>query len=203
VHCLLGAPSQWLIYDAPGPAPIQHGGYGLAIDAAGSRYYNSRRQLLVDLLCDAPGGACTAVSAQLSFPIGAVLPGGGGFLSALHPDSASVPVHVGRIDAPGFIFLDPALANGSPVFFLADVGSFGPEIPLASFVLGSVGVFCLKATSVMTLGLDLANNGRASLVIPLTGAARAAISGLPMLQQGIALTLGNVLRGSPCGRQVF
>ena len=203
VHCLLGAASMWPVYDPPGNAPIQNGSYGLAIDATGTQFYNSRRQLLVDLLCDAPGGACTARSNQASFPIGNGAPGGGGFLSGLHPDVASPPRNAGRVDDPGFTFLDPTLPNGSAVFFLSDFGGFGAEVPLTNFVAGSVGVFCLKSPTTSTLGLVQLSGGQASLVIPIGSAVRTVLQGLPLLYQAIALGPNLTLRGSPCGRQVF
>lgn len=203
VHCLLGAPSAWPLYDAPGPAPIQHGSYGLAIDSGGNRYYNSVRQLLVDLLCDAPGGACTAISNQASFAPGAVPPGAGGFLSALHPDAAQPPRNAGRADQPGFVFLDPTLPNGAPVLFAFDIGSFGVETRLDAFVPGSAGVFCLNAATVATFGIGLCASGQAAITLQLAPAARSLIAGLPLLQQAVALAPGNVLRGSPCARQVF
>jgi len=203
VQCLLGAASMWPLYDPPGNAAIQHGSYGLAIDATGAQFYNSRRQLLVDLLCDAPGGSCTAHSNQASFPIGNGAPGGGGFLSGLHPDVASPPRNAGRADDPGFTFLDPTLSNGSAVFFLSDLGGFGAEVPLTNFVPGSVGVFCLKSPTTSTLGLVLQNGGQASLVIPIGGAVRTVLQGLPLLYQAIALGPNLTLHGSPCGRQIF
>lgn len=203
VQCLLGVASNWPLFDAPGSAPIQHGSYGLAVAAAGTSFYNSTRQLLIDLLCDAPGGACTAQSNQPSFPAGAIAPGSGGFLSALHPDVVSPPAHAGRADNPGFTFLDPTLPDGTLVFFSTDLGGFGPEVPLASFVPGSVGVFCLKSATTLSLGLRLLSGGEASLVIPVNASVRGVLQGLPLLYQGIALGGNLTLRGSPCGRQVF
>lgn len=203
VQCLLGAASNWPIFDAPGSAPSQHGSYGLAVDAAGASFYNSSRQLLIDLLCDAPGGSCTARSNQASFPIGATAPGGGGFLSALHPDVVSPPAHTGRADDPGFTFLDPTLPDSTLVFFSTDLGGFGPEVPLANFVPGSVGVFCLQSATTVSLGLRLLSGGEASLVIPVNGPVRGVLQGLPLLYQGFALGPNLTLRGSPCGRQVF
>lgn len=203
VQCLLGAASNWPIFDAPGSAPIQHGSYGLAVDAAGTSFYNSSRQLLIDLLCDAPGGSCTTRSNQPSFPIGATATGSGGFLSGLHPDVVSPPAHTGRADDPGFTFLDPTLPDGSAVFFATDLGGFGPEVPLANFAAGSVGVFCLKSPTTVSLGLRLLSGGEASLVIPVNASVRGVLQGLPLLHQSIALGPNLTLRGSPCGRQLF
>jgi hypothetical protein len=202
VSCTLGAPSTWPLHDDPGPAPIQHGSYGLAIDGAGLRFYNSRRQLSIDLLCDAPGGACTAVTSQATYPIGAVPPGNGGYLSALHVDAVRPSTNPGRADDPGFAFLDPSLANGTLVLFLADFGTFGNELPLRTFVPGSIGVACLKTSSI-TISLGQIAGGVCTNVMQIGGPVRTVLSGLPLLQQGIALTTANTLRGSPCCRQMF
>jgi len=203
VQCVLGGPSNWPIYDAPGAAPIQHGSYGLAIDAAGQAFYNSTRQLLIDLLCEAPGGAGTALHNQTTYPIGTTMPGSGGFLSGLHPDAVAPPRRPGRLDRPGFAFLDNNLPNGAPVFFLTDFGSFGPETPVQSLVPGSVGVLCLKSPSVITVGVGLMQNGTAAFVLQLGTGVRSVLQGLPLLQQGIALAPNLSIRASPCIRQLF
>lgn len=203
VQCVLGAPSQWPTYDQPGTAPIQHGSYGLAIDANGQRFYNSTRQLLIDLLTDAPGGSCTAITNQASYPLGGTAPGSGGYLSAAHPDATTPARQTGRADTPGFALLDPALPNGTPVFFLLDIGAFGTEQPLAAFVPGSVGVSCLKPPSTLVASLGFAANGTAAIQVPLNTGQRTWLRGLPLLYQGVALTNGTLLRASPCLRQVL
>lgn len=202
VQCVLGGPSNWPIYDATGAAPIQHGSYGLAIDAAGQRFYNSRRQLLVDLLCAAPGGSGTSLHNQASYPIGATMPGSGGFLSGLHPDAVVPSARPGRQDRPGFTFLDNSLPTGSLVFFLCDFGAFGPETPLQNLLPGSVGVFCLKPSAV-TVSVGLVQNGSASLVLQFGAGIRAVLQGLPLLHQGLALAPNLTVRGSPCVRQTL
>lgn len=203
VQCVLGAASNWPVFDAPGAGAIQHGSYGLAIDAAGQAFYNSTRQLLIDLLCEAPGGAATALHNQTTYPIGTVLPGSGGFLSGLHPDAVAPPRRAGRQDRPGFTFLDTTLANGSLVFFLCDFGSFGPETMLNTLVPGSVGVLCLKPASTITGSVGLLQNGSASWVLQFGPAVRTVLQGLPLLHQGVALAPNLSVRASPCARQLL
>jgi hypothetical protein len=203
VQCVLGAPSQWPVYDQPGTAPIQHGSYGLAVDAAGLRFYNSTRQLLIDLLTDAPGGSCTALGNQSSYPIGSASPGSGGYLSAAHPDASAPARQAGRADVPGFALLDSALPNGSPVFFLLDIGAFAAEQPFAAFVPGSVGVSCLKPPSMLVATIGLAFGGTASFQVPLSSGQRTWLRGLPLLYQGVAMAPSLTLRATPCLRQVL
>lgn len=203
VQCVLGSPSLWPVYDQPGTAPIQHGSYGMAIDASGQRYYNSTRQLLIDLLTDAPGGSCLAVTNQASYPIGGVYPGSGGYLSAAHPDATAPARQPGRNDTPGCVLLDAQLTAGSLVVFLLDIGSFGLEQPLTNVVPGSVGVSCLKPASTLVAALSLASTNAALLQVPLTASQRAWLRGLPLLYQVMAMPPTLVLRAGPCLRQVL
>jgi hypothetical protein len=202
VQCVLGAPSRWPIHDAPGPAPIQHGSYGLTIQSTGAAAYATTRQLAIDLLCDAPGACCTAITNQQSYAISNSPPGAGGFLSALHPDAARPSRNPARADAPGFVFLDASLPNGTLIVFLADVGAFGQEVPLAASLPGSVGVFCLNPAAV-SLGIALSANGQAARTLAIPAWIRPQLGAFPLTQQAIALLPNGTLRASPCGRQVF
>lgn len=204
VQCVLGHPSRWPQYDQTGPAPIQNQGYGLAQNAQGFLFYNTTRQLLIDLLCAAPGSACTAITNQPNYPISNAAPGTGSYLSGLHPDAANPPMNTGRADDIGFVFLANNLPNGTPVAFLTDVGNFGPEFPLSLFVPGSVGVFCLNQATVVTSVIGFLSAGQASHVIQIPAAFRPRLGNLDLLQQALALDpIGNTLHAGPCGRRTL
>jgi hypothetical protein len=206
VNAILGAPSsRWPTFDRAGSAPIQNNGYGLTYNPLlGSLIYPSSRQLMIDVLGISPGGSCTAITNQIAYPISNAAPGTGSFFSGLHPDARSPSINPGRADNVAFNYLDSTMPNGMAVFFLAAIGGFGPELPLAGFVPGSVGVACLPAAATVTLGIQFLNGGVATNVIVIPATARATIAGLPLVQQAIGLVPAPFsLRGSPCGKQVF
>lgn len=200
VQCALGVVSQWPVYDLPGPGTIQHGSYALAIDAAGAVFYRSTRQLLIDLLIDGPGGAATTVTNQSTYPASNAPPGIGGYLSGLHPDVRLPATFPGRLDDVGFVYLDTALPNGMPVFFLADLGNFAGEVRLDALFAGATGSVCLSP-SALVLGLGFALGGRCHRAFPLPSALRPSIGGTNLLQQAIGLDPTFAMRASPCLRQ--
>ncbi|MBK8101040.1 MAG: hypothetical protein IPK26_28485 [Planctomycetes bacterium] len=203
VNCLLGNPTRWPTYDQPGAAPIEHMGYGLAWDGVSPPVYNTPRQLLIDILHDAPGAAATAITNQTSLAISNTAPGTGSFLSGLHPDATNPPFNPGRADDVSFVYLDTQMPNGTPVFFLADFGNFGAELPFAGFVPGSIGALCLNPVTASTMGFQVLAGGQTSMGITIPAAIRPTLSGLALVRQAVALTPTLTLRGSPCGRQVF
>lgn len=206
VHAVLGGPSaRWATFDQPGASPIQHNGYGLTFNPLfTSLSYPSPRQLVIDIHGISPGGACTAITNQAGYTISNATPGTGSFFSGLHPDARTPPANSGRADNVAFNYLDASMPNGMAVFFLAALGNFGPELPLSSFVAGSVGVACLPAASTVTLGIGFLNSGVATNVINIPASIRPTLAGLQLVQQAIGLVPAPFsLRGSPCGRQVF
>jgi hypothetical protein len=207
VQTSLGGQRLPLVWDDPGPAPIQHSGYGGRYDPTfnllGYPSTFTPRQYMVDLVTRTPGGTATAITNQASYPISNTAPGTASMFSAYHPDAQRPPVHTGRADDLGYVYLDTAMPAGSPVFFFADLGSFGPPVPLAPFVPGSVGVFCLNP-SAATLGLGFLLSGEAAWITVIPATARPTIGGLPFLQQGICLDpVNGLLRAAPCTRTVL
>jgi hypothetical protein len=197
---VLGHSSQWPICDLPGPAPIQHGSYALKFEA-GSLSYNTKRQLVIDLLTPNPGCAATAVTNQAQYAISNAVPGSGGLLSALHPDARSAPLNPGRADDIGFSYLDPTHADGTFVLFFADFTGFGPELSLQGIVAGSRGVVCLPVATLQNFGSAVTTAGAAHLHIPIPAPVRAVLAGVPMFMQALAFDV--VLHATPCVRRVF
>lgn len=200
VMCTLGILSQWSIYDRPGAAPIQHGSYALTADASGTLFYRNTRQLLIDLLIDGPGGAATAITNQSTYPSSNTAPGTGGYLSGLHPDARLPSATPGRLDDLGFVYLDPALPTGMPVFFLADIGNLGAEVRLDLLIPGSIGSACLSPNA-LVIGYGLQFAGQCYHAFPLPTSLRPTIAGTNLLQQGLALDPSFAMRASPCLRQ--
>jgi hypothetical protein len=207
VQTSLGGQRLPLVWDSPGPAPIQHAGYGGRYDPTfGQLGYPATftpRQYMLDLQTSTPGGTATAITNQASYPTSNLPPGTGSMFSAYHPDAQRPPVNLGRADDLGYVYLDTAMPTGTPVFFFADFGSFGPPVYLAPFVPGSVGVFCLNA-SAATLGLGFLVSGEAAWITLIPATARPTIAGLAFLQQGLSLdTVNGLLRAAPCTRTVL
>jgi hypothetical protein len=196
-------------FDLPGPTLQPLGppngpanSYGAYTDFGPVLAYAARRQIWADIDSPAPGGVVTAITAQASFPISGAPPGTASFMSALHPDAVAPPFNPGRADNVGYIFSDSVLGAGAPVFFLANLGGFGPEMPLAFLAPGSIGVMCLGPASLST-GLGFTDpTGTASLVIPIPAAVRPVLAGLPLLQQAISIdVVTGALHAAPCGSQ--
>lgn len=214
-HASLGyQPSAtYTVFDLPGAAMGPLATSNVAPDqsyqlswsqSSGLMVYSPRRQLLVDLAVDGAGGCVTAQTNQLSYASSNGQDGTASFLSGLHPDVVDPAWNQGRADNLAYRFEDTTLADGSLVFYLAALGGFGPELPLAGAVPGSSGVLCLHLANAATIGVGVTATGVSVLNSQVPVGARRFVSGWALLQQAIAYdALNGTLRGAPCGRQVF
>lgn len=179
--------------------------------------YPIRTQYKIQPLVPISGGVAGALTNQTGHPESTATatagfavqdPGAGTacMFSALYPDAAAPPANTGRVDEISQMFENPALAAGSPVFFLIDIGAFGPEVPARNFVPGSTGVSCLSFGTMQNLGFSslttIGTTQRARWVATFPAAARPLLSGIDWLQQAVALDIGtNSIHASACTRQ--
>jgi hypothetical protein len=197
-------------YDLAGPglpsSPPEASSYRLDRNTTTNALtYLARSQYLVDLLTVTPSGMPTAITNQASYPVSTFVPGSTSLLSGLHPDAATPPLNAGRADDVAFMYSDFVLPPGFPVAFLASFDGFGPTVPLAQHVPGSVGGVCLPSASLFVLGIQLLDSSQqAWMVTTLPPAARNLIRGVAWAQQAIGFdVVVGVLRGSQCGKQTF
>lgn len=165
--------------------------------------YQSRGQYMIELLTTAPGGFPATLSNQTS--ISNPPPGATTMMSGLYPDAASPPLNANRVDDVGFVYVDPVLAIGSPVAFIASFADFGPVVALDTLVPGSVGGLCLEPSALFPLAVATLSTGHDAWVqTTIAPAVRPALHGQFWTQQAIGfdLTTG-VLRGTLCGKQKF
>lgn len=201
-----GTPSATSPYDLAGPAmptsPPEANSNLLYRDLATDVLtYAGRGQYFLDLLTTSPSGFVTARTNQ-AYQLG--FPGITTLMSGLHPDAASPPLHPGRADDIGFVFADWGNTVGSAVTFLASFQGFGPEVPLAHLVPGSLGALCLDPASTLVIGYGLLDNQHsAALLVPIPAAVRPILGGATFSQQAIGLGAAGALRGSQCVTQRF
>jgi hypothetical protein len=210
LNVLWGTPQATSPHDLAGAAlptsPPEQNSHRLFRDlTTGTLTYLSRGQYMLDLLTTAPGGFPTAITNQPHYPISLGAPGATTMLSALHPDASSPPQHAGRADDVGFLYRDPALPVGSLVAFVGAFADFGPLVPLATYVPGSLGGTCLDAGAAFVLGFATTNAGfDAWWTTPVPAGARPVLHGVAWTQQAIGFDAGtDTLRGTQCGKQVF
>jgi hypothetical protein len=167
--------------------------------------YQARGQYMMDLLTRSPGGCPTALTNQANYTISGSPPGATTLMSGLHPDAASPPVNTNREDDVGFAYTDPGLAAGMPVAFTASFAGFGPIVPLATLVPGSVGGCCIGSSTSTVLGIAVLDEQHfAYLNTTVPDFMRPMLRGTSWVQQAFGLdTSAVVLRGSQCGRQRF
>lgn len=213
-------------YDLPGPgrpsAPPEEGTFGgiyvptTTTGPVGPAYpITAPTMYKISPVLPIAGGCATAVTNQANhvestsasvagFTVQAPGAGTACMMSGLHPDSANPPLNGGRADDIGAIYVNTAanVPTGSPVFFLIDLGTFGPEIPVSAFIPGSTGVVCLNLGTAQTLAITLMGSGFTSHVATFPASARSLLSGISWLRQtvGFNVTTGQAHAG-PCTRQ--
>ena len=207
---LLTSSNAFTSYDLAGPglpsSPPEQNSYRLDRNTTTNALtYLARSQYLVDVLTVTPSGMAGAITNQAHWGVSLSVPGSTSLLSGLHPDAAEPPLHAGRADDVSFLYTDFALPPGFPVAFLASFDGFGPTVPLAQCVPGSVGASCLPSASSFVLGIHLLDsNQQAWRVTTLPPAARNLIRGVSWAQQAVGFdVVVGVLRGSQCVKQTF
>lgn len=205
------------IFDLPGPnqGPLTPttvaNTHGVSFIApAGALTLNGRRNQYIDVAHSTSGGVVHGITNQVASAVGSTNPppagygpavGTASFLSGVSPDILGS--NPGRVDDVCSSYYRMG-ATGNPVLFFVDIGSFGPEIPLAALLAGSTGVACLNLGTMINVGLALADvNGEAWNVFLLSPGFRLAALGQQMNSQAVELTAAFTLNGGPCGAQRF
>ncbi len=205
----------FLVFDVPGqnqqpqvPPTVDNTHCFSRVGAAATVIINQCRSHIIDVAHNGPGGVVLGITNQASLvgsanppPAGyGPAPGTGDLMSGVAPDV--VGFNAGRADDIAFDYFRGTAAAGNPVVFFADIGAFGPEVPLSLVFPGSSGTVCVGPTF-FEIGSAVADaNGEAFLVTTFPAAVRPLASGLNVIQQALELDLGTqTLRLSPCGRQ--
>jgi hypothetical protein len=180
----------------PTSPPDQNSYRLLRQTGANTATYQSRGTYLCDLLTEAPSGAAGAVF------IPTVGPGSTSMLSGLYPDASNPPHNNNRADNLSFVYRDYGIAASSPVAYIAAFAGFGPLVPLATLVPGSVGGLCLDQAQLFPLAVGVTNNGYHWVETVVPASVRLVISGTSWTQQAIGFDLATgTLRGTQCVRQ--
>jgi hypothetical protein len=220
IHVVLGyAPAPtFLTFDTPGlaqggtppPAGSPADSHGLARVGAGAAVYNARRHMFLDVAHGTSGGVGLAITNQTSYtasnnppPAGfGPAPGTADFMSGSNPDV--VGGNPGRVDDITMEYFRTGIGTGALVVFLMSFdASFGPEVPLSTFVAGSTGVLCLNPGA-QTLGIAFTATDEAFLTTTIPAGLRPFLIGMPVKQQAAAFDpVLFVLHGSPCDSMTF
>jgi len=164
------------------------------------------RQSWVEPIITTPAGVASAL--HYADPVHAnanVSPGTVCMYSGQFPDSESPSRIAGRADDIGNTFRHTGIPDGTLVFFLADIAlTFGPELPLSSFLPGSTGVVCVNLGSYSVVAVSTTLAGSANHVINIPAASRTGIAGLPVIQQAAAFDgVNGVALAGPCSKQLL
>lgn len=161
----------------------------------------AKRYLLCDLNVLGAGGMATTITNQVTMTSSAVPPGIAGFYSGLHPDVNGF--NVGRVDDPGYRYVDSTMAAQPVLFFISFTGFNPTPIPLSFVFPGSTGSWCLNdGVFLGTVAADA--SGVAFLNLALDAAARAAMGGSGLAAQMYAVGFdGTRLSGAPCANVVY
>jgi hypothetical protein len=198
------------IYDLPGTShpttPIEqqgHGSWYVPSPPTGPIYTLTPRQWRIEPIVPGAAGVAGAITNQTSLPLSNVAPGASTQGSGLHPDAQSTPLNAGRADDIAGRWFRTGTPDGTPVFFLIDLGTFGPEIPVSVFLPGSTGVVCLNLATMQVLGLAFTAGNEAFLPITIPAPARAIVAGVSVLHQSAAFLPTGTADANGCTRQVL
>lgn len=197
-------------FDLPGAAhpptsmaTASNGGWYVANPLNPPTYTATPRQWKMDLIVGGATGVAGTITNQTSAPLSNFAPGTSSQASGLHPDAANPPLNPGRADDVCGRWYRSSAPNGTPVLFLLDLGTFFPEIPVASLLPGSTGVACLNPATLALLGIAFTNAGEAFYPILLPASSRGILPGMSIVHQAVALTPTGAADAGPCTRQVF
>lgn len=179
---------------------------GAWVPSTSTHSFAVTRQSHIEPITTSPGGVCTALHYNDAVHANAnTSPGTACMHSALSPDCENPPRTAGRADDVGMTFRQTGIADGSLAIFLVDIApSFGPEIPLATFLPGAVGSLCVNQASVQSIAISFTATGTASNVIVFDPAARTYIAGIPLIHQVVAIdAVTGQAFASPCSKQTL
>ncbi len=185
--------------------PAEVGSYsGYHLPAVPTLAYSSPRQFNIDPIVNGAAGVAGTIHNIATAVPGNTPPGTSSMFAGLFPDAQNPPLNVGRVDDVAFRWVMANTPDNTPVFFLADFGTFGSEFPLSAFLTGSQGVTCLNLGTMATVGLNFTVGGSTFNVITIPSSARGIVAGMQFLQQAAALDLAtNVAVANGCTRQIL
>ena len=197
-------------FDLPGgshpttPPEQGNGGYHVPSLALGPTYTTTPRQWKIEPVVPGAAGVAGTITNQTTAPQSTVAPGTSSMASGLYPDAVNPPRNLGRLDNISGRWFRSGTPDNTPVFFLLDLGTFGPEIPMPAIVAGSTGVACLNLATAQLIGLGFTFNSEAIFPIAIPAGARPLLTGVSLMHQaaGFNATTGGV-DANGCTRQVF
>jgi hypothetical protein len=208
VHAVASTGATTAQFEAPGfgmpTSPPEEAGFGgFIVPGLSLVAYSSPRQFKVQPIVLGATGVAGAITNATVAPLSNVAPGSSSQFM-LYPDAQNPPRNAGRADDISNRWFMTGTADGTPVFFLMDLGSFGFELPLGGFLPGSTGALCLNLGSMQAVGLQFTLAGQAFNVLTIPAGARGAIAGIVLTHQAAALDpVLSVAHASPCTRQVL
>ena len=216
-------PSTTIQIDQPGPgrptAPFDEGTFGgfyVPTPLTGPSYLTTLATMYkLQPITPIAGGVATALTNQTrhvestaasvaGFTVQTPGAGTSCMLSGLFPDSANPSLNGGRADDIGQTYINTAanVPSGSLVFYLIDLGTFGIEIPVSSFIPGSTGVTCLNLGTMQTLAIGTMGTGSAFHIAAFPASARPILTGISWLQQAVGFNTSTfAAHAGPCTRQ--
>jgi hypothetical protein len=202
------------IFDAPGNAQSPQtpsttsNTHGLTLVPPSALTLNRTRYQVIDVAHIGAGGVGLTITNQTSAtgsnnppPAGfGPAPGVAGFNSGVSPDVGNLAPT--RDDDVSFDYFRGTPAAGNFVLFFADIGTFGPEIPLSLVFPGSTGTVCVTGNAI-SIGSTLADaTGEAFNTLALPPLVPAI--GTTLVQTALELDfLGGVFHISPCAKHTF
>ena len=197
-------------FDLPGgshpttPPEQGNGGYHVPSIGLGPTYTTTPRQWKLEPIVPGATGVPGTITNQTTAPQSTLAPGTSSMASGLFPDATNPPRNPGRLDDISGRWFRSGAPNNTPVFFLLDLGTFGPEIPMSTILPGSTGVSCLNLATAELIGLSFTLNGEATFPIAIPASARPLLAGVSLMHQaaGFNASTGGV-DANGCTRQVF
>jgi len=199
------------ISDLPGtshptapPEEVGNGSYYVPLLTLGPSYTVTPRMWKIEPIVAGAAGIAGTITNQTTAPSSNVAPGTSSQASGLHPDAQSPSLNTGRADDIASRWFKAGTLNGTPVFFMMDLGTFGPELPVSGLLPGSTGVVCLNLPSLVVIGIGFTTTGEAFMTLPIPASARLFIAGTSLLHQSAAFDPATgVAHANGCTRQVL
>lgn len=178
--------------------------YVPSLPALGVTYTTVPRQWKIEPIVSGAVGVAGTITNQTTAPLSNAAPGTSSMASGLHPDAQNPPLTAGRADDIASRWFKSGTPDGTPVFFMMDLGTFSPEIPVSALLAGSTGVVCLNLSSLVVVGIGFTTTNQAFLTLPISPAARTYIAGTSIMHQSAALDMiTSVAHANGCTRQIL
>ncbi len=198
-------------FDLPGfahptspPEQAGNGGWYVPSLPSGPLYTVTPRMWKIQPLVNGATGVAGTITNQTTATQSNLPPGTASMASGLHPDAQNPPLNAGRADDISGRWFKTGTPDGTPVFFLMDFGTFGPELPVSVFLPGSTGVACLNLGTMTTLGINFTVGGQAFQVLTIPANSRGILAGISVLHQAAGFDpVSGTAMVNGCTRQVL